>query len=203
MELDDLSLVRRAQGGDDRAFRELVVRYQRKVFAVAFGMVKDREEAMDISQDAFVRVHQRLADFKGDSSFYTWLYRITRNLAIDRLRARKTEARAFDEGVALEEDRSDPGFLSRRLGTNPQRSALRKELASEIARALGGLPEKHREILVLREVEGMSYEELAEILEIPKGTVMSRLFHARSKMQALLRDYLGEEPLDLAVGEEG
>lgn len=203
MELDDLSLVRRCQAGDDQAFRALVLRYQRKVFSVAFALVKDREEAMDIAQDAFLRVHRRLGDFKGDSSFYTWLYRITRNLAIDRLRTRRGKEQELDETAGWELDRAEPGFVSERLGTNPQRGVLRKELAEQMARALGQLPEKHREILVLREVEGMSYEELAVTLEIPKGTVMSRLYHARAKMQAILREYLGDEPLDLAAGEEG
>jgi len=203
LELDDLSLVRKCQAGDDQAFRTLVLRYQRKVFTVAFALVKDREEAMDIAQDAFLRVHQRLGDFKGESSFYTWLYRITRNLAIDRLRARRGDAQELDEKAGWELERADPGFLSSRLGTNPQRGVLRKELAEQMARALGELPEKHREILVLREVEGMSYEELAETLGIPKGTVMSRLYHARAKMQAILRGYLGDEPLGLVVGEEG
>lgn len=201
--MDDLSLVRQAQRGDAKAFRLLVERYQRKIFAVAISLVKDREEAQDIAQDAFIRVHQRLGDFKGDSSFYTWLYRITRNLCIDRLRSRRTHAQAFDDGVAVDADRGDPGFLSRALGTNPQRGALRKELGAQIAKALGELSENHREILVLREIEGMSYEDLATTLDIPKGTVMSRLFHARSKMQAILREYLGDEALDLAVGEEG
>lgn len=203
MELDDPSLVRRCQAGDDQAFRTLVLRYQRKVFSVALALVKDREEAMDVAQDAFLRVHQRIGDFKGDSSFYTWLYRITRNLAIDRLRARRGREQELDETAGWELERTDPGFISRRLGTNPQRGVLRKELAEQMARALAQLPEKHREILVLREVEGMSYEELAETLEIPKGTVMSRLYHARAKMQAILREYLGDGPLDLAAGEEG
>ena len=203
MELDDPSLVRRCQAGDDQAFRTLVLRYQRKVFSVALALVKDREEAMDVAQDAFFRVHQRIGDFKGDSSFYTWLYRITRNLAIDRLRARRGREQELDETAGWELERTDPGFISRRLGTNPQRGVLRKELAEQMARALAQLPEKHREILVLREVEGMSYEELAETLEIPKGTVMSRLYHARAKMQAILREYLGDGPLDLAAGEEG
>lgn len=203
MELDDLSLVRKCQAGDDQAFRTLVLRYQRKVFSVAFALVKDREEAMDISQDAFLRVYSRLDAFKGESSFYTWLYRITRNLAIDRLRARRGTEQELDETAGWELERGEPGFVAAKLGTNPQRGVLRKELAEQIASALGQLPEKHREILVLREVEGMSYEELAETLEIPKGTVMSRLYHARAKMQAILRAYLGEGPLDLAAGEEG
>lgn len=203
MELDDLTLVRKCQAGDDQAFRTLVLRYQRKVFSVAFALVADREEAMDIAQDAFLRVHQRIGDFKGESSFYTWLYRITRNLAIDRLRSRRGEEEELDERAGWELQRAEPGFLSNRLGTTPQRGVLRKELAAQMARALAQLPEKHREILVLREVEGMSYEELAQTLDIPKGTVMSRLFHARAKMQAILREYLGDEPLGLVAGDEG
>lgn len=202
MELDDLALVRRCQSGDDQAFRALVLKYQRKVFSIAFALVKDREEAMDIAQDAFLRVHRRIGDFKAESSFYTWLYRITRNLAIDRLRARRGQEQELDEGAGWELERAEPGFISRHLGTNPQKGLLRKELAEKIAGALGELPEKHREILVLREVEGMSYEELATTLEIPKGTVMSRLYHARAKMQAILKEYLGDEPLDLAAGED-
>ncbi|AKU93089.1 sigma-70 family RNA polymerase sigma factor [Vulgatibacter incomptus] len=201
MELDDLALVRRYQEGDQRAFKLLVEKYQRKVYAVANAMVKDREEALDISQEAFVKVHRNLAHFKGESSFYTWLYRITRNLAIDKLRAKRNEAVAFDDALGTE-DRAEPGFIASALGSNPQKTALRRELAEKLNHALSQLPEKHREILVLREVEGMSYEDLAETLEIPKGTVMSRLFHARSKMQKLLEDYLGEDRMALASGED-
>lgn len=203
MEIDDLALVLRAKEGDQRAFKLLVERYQRKVYAVAHGMVKDREEALDIAQEAFVKVHRNLDRFKGDSAFYTWLYRITRNLAIDRIRARRNESVGFDEAVGSE-DSPEPGFLSTRLDADPQKSALRRELAGKLEDALAQLPVKHREILLLREVEGMSYEDLAATLDIPKGTVMSRLFHARSKMQKLLEGYLGEgdDRLALASGEE-
>lgn len=203
MELDDLTLVRRSKEGDQRAFRILVERYQRKVFSVAFGMVKDHEEALDIAQEAFVKVHRYLQDFKGDSSFYTWLYRITRNLAVDRLRSRRSQAAAFDERVGRDEvELGEAGILSTRLGTNPHKTALRRELAEKLEEALRQLPEKHREILLLREVEGMSYEDLARVLEIPKGTVMSRLFHARAKMQKLLEPYLEGESPEVGLGEE-
>lgn len=203
MELDDLTLVRRSKEGDQRAFRILVERYQRKVFSVAFGMVKDHEEALDIAQEAFVKVHRYLQDFKGDSSFYTWLYRITRNLAVDRLRSRRSQEAAFDERVGRDEvELGEAGILSTRLGTNPHKTALRRELAEKLEEALRQLPEKHREILLLREVEGMSYEDLARVLEIPKGTVMSRLFHARAKMQKLLEPYLEGESPEVGLGEE-
>jgi RNA polymerase sigma-70 factor (ECF subfamily) len=193
LEPDDLELVRRCKEGDQRAFRILVERYQKRVYAVAFGMVKDREEAMDIAQDAFVKVHKYLDHFKGDASFYTWIYRITANLAIDRIRARRVrDSVEFDDRFRKDEEGGGgEGILATRLGSNPQKAALRRELAEKIQGALEQIPEKHREILVLREVEGMSYEELAAVLKIPKGTVMSRLFHARAKMQRILGEYLG------------
>ncbi len=200
---DDLLLVKRVRSGDQRAFRTLVERYQRKVYAVALGMLKDKEEAMDVSQEAFVKVYKYLDHFKGDSSFYTWLYRITTNICIDVLRKRggsRGEDVEFDESMAMDTSEAQIGALGTRLGTNPQRSALRRELAEKIQEALEQVPEKHRAILLLREVEGMSYEDLARTLEIPKGTVMSRLFHARTKVQKILSEYL---ELDESKSEAG
>lgn len=201
MELDDLALVTSAKGGDAAAFRTLVVRYQRKVYAVALGIVKDPDLAWDVAQEAFVRVHQHLGDFKGDSAFSTWLFRIATHLAIDSVRRERTSARddleEADEAALAD---GSEGILATALGTNPQESALRRELADKMSEALSQLPEKHRTILVLREVEGLSYEELAERLQIHKGTVMSRLFHARRKMQALLRRYAGLEAKDRGEG---
>ena len=202
MEPDDLTLVTRARAGDPDAFRALVVRYQRKVYAVALGIVKDTDQAWDVAQEAFVRVHQHLADFKGESAFSTWLFRIATHLGIDSVRRERTRSRdeleEADEAALAERGE---GILATALGTNPQESALRRELAGKMREALSLLPEKHRTILVLREVEGLSYEELAHRLQINKGTVMSRLFHARRKMQALLRRYAGIEARDEASGE--
>lgn len=194
-EADDLSLVQRAKAGETGAFRDLVVRYQRKVYAVALGIVKDRDLAWDVAQEAFVRVHRHLAEFKGDSSFSTWVFRIATHLSIDSLRRERSRSRDELDDVR-ESDLEDggEGILATRLGTNPQESALRRELLGKIQEALAELPEKHRTILVLRELEGLSYEELAERLGLHKGTVMSRLFHARKKMQVLLRRYAGLAP---------
>jgi RNA polymerase sigma-70 factor (ECF subfamily) len=192
--IDDLTLVQRARSGDQRAFRQLVERYQRKVFAVAFGMLKDREEAMDVAQEAFVKVHKYLDHFKGDSSFYTWLYRLTSNLCIDAMRRKKSgqgEPLELDENLSVDLAAAQIGALSSQQDSDPQRNALRRELGGKLEEALQQLPEKLRAILLLRELEGMSYEDLARTLEIPKGTVMSRLFHARTRMQALLSSYLG------------
>ena len=195
----DLELVERARDGDPAAFRDLVVRHQRRVYAVALGIVKDRDLAWDVSQEAFVRVHTHLEGFRDESSFATWVHRITAHLAIDALR-RERPGRRNDVADVPEESLRDaaPGVLATALGTDPQETVLRRELSDRIGEALDQLPEAHRAILVLREMDGLSYEELAERLGIPKGTVMSRLFHARRKMQALLAGYAG-----LAVPGEG
>lgn len=192
METDDLALVMKAKAGDEQAFRALVVRHQRKVYAVALGIVKDPDHAWDVSQEAFVRVHQHLADFKGDSAFTTWLFRITTHLAIDAVRRERT-AQKQDVDDVREADlvEGGEGILGSAVGNDPRDNLLRRELAGKIEEALALLPEKHRTILVLREVEGLSYEELAVRLGIHKGTVMSRLFHARKKMQAALARYAG------------
>ncbi len=205
MATDDLTLVKRVRSGDQRAFKLLVERYQRKVYAVALGMLKDKEEAMDVSQEAFVKVYKYLDHFKGDASFYTWLYRITANICIDVLRKRSSgggEALEFDETLPMDLSEAHIGALGSRLGTNPQKSALRRELADKIQEALSTVPEKHRAILLLREIEGMSYEELSRTLDIPKGTVMSRLFHARAKVQKILSQYLELDEHKSGVGSE-
>jgi len=201
MEVDDLSLVSKAKAGAADAFRALVVRYQRKVYALALGIVKDPDLAWDVAQEAFVRVHGHLREFEEKSSFSTWLFRITTHVAIDSVRreraSRKDDVDEVNEAHVAE---GAEGILSTGLGNDPRENALRKELAGKIQDALEALPEKHRTILVLREVEGLSYEELAERLGIHKGTVMSRLFHARKKMQAALRRYAGRRA---PAGEEG
>ncbi len=191
MEADDLSLVEKARAGEADAFRALVVRYQRKVYAVALGIVRDPDLAWDVAQEAFVRVYRALPEFEAKAAFSTWIFRITTHLAIDAVRrertSRKDELDDVDEADVAE---GGEGILATALGNDPRANVLRRELAEKIQDALDRLPEKHRTILVLREVEGLSYEELAARLGIHKGTVMSRLFHARKKMQELLRGYL-------------
>ena len=180
--------------GDGLAFRKLVERYQRRVYQLALGMVKDADEAMDIAQETFVRVHRYLPSFKGDSSFFTWTYRIATNLCLDSTRKRSRTERlslqADDEHDAELEAAMDPPSAAL---AGPQRAALNDELREKLDDALATLSENHRAILILREVEGLSYEELSKVLGIRKGTVMSRLFHARLKMQNKLRQYLGED----------
>jgi RNA polymerase sigma-70 factor (ECF subfamily) len=157
--------------------------------------VKDPDLAWDVAQEAFVRVHRALPEFEGKSAFSTWLFRIATHLGIDAVRRERTSRKDDLDDVA-EADVADAGegILSTALGNDPRENLLRRELAGKIQAALETLPEKHRTILVLRELEGLSYEELALRLGIHKGTVMSRLFHARKKMQAALRRYAGLSP---------
>jgi len=196
---DDMALVRLAQKGDATAFRQLIERYQRRIVQLALSMVKDPDEAMDIAQETFVRVHRYLPAFKGDSSFFTWTWRIATNLCFDAARKKARGGRvglpaAPDEGGGELEAEIAAGMdpLSSAL-VGPQRAAENRELQEKLACALEQLSENHRAIVLLREVDGLSYEELSEVLGIPKGTVMSRLFHARVRLQAILRDYLGDE----------
>ena len=187
---DDLALVSRAKAGEAEAFRALVVRHQRRVYAVALGIVKDRDLAWDVSQEAFVRVHAHLAEFKGESSFSTWVLRIGSHLAIDALRKERSSSKEdIDEVRDVDLASGGEGILATGLGNDPQQNLLRRELATQMTQALAQLPEKHRIILVLREVEGLSYEELSERLEIPKGTVMSRLFRGRRLLRKSLQEF--------------
>jgi RNA polymerase sigma-70 factor (ECF subfamily) len=197
----DHDLVQRVQAGDSAAFRALYDKYHRRAFAVAMGVVKNEDDALDAVQNAFVKVHKNIHKFQGSSSFYTWLYRIVMNVSIDHVRrTSRRKTLDFDERALHEESEiaGDGALLPRVTDANPGKAALRRELGSAIQAALAELPEHHRAVIVLREIEGMSYEEMAEALEVPKGTIMSRLFHARKKMQVALAPYLSGE----AVSEE-
>ncbi len=190
---DDRELLERARGGDQSAFRELVERYQQKAYGVAFGFCRNREDALDRVQEAFVKAYRNITRFEGSSSFYTWFYRILVNVCIDFIR--KEKKRKGDVGYedGYEHDDKDGAFVSTTgsIGNaNPVKALANQELGEKIQEAMGKLSESHREILVLREVEGLSYEELSEVLGVPRGTVMSRLHHARGKLKALLAGYV-------------
>ncbi len=186
---EDDALVDRARKGDRAAFQELFKKYHRRAYAVAIGVVKRPADAMDVVQDAFIKVHKHIANFQGTSSFYTWLYRIVMNLSIDHVR-KKRKITEFDEHVKKDDAAGDGALLPHMPDENPSKTVVRRELSEKIRAALETLPEYHRAVIVLREVEGMSYEEMAQVLEVPKGTIMSRLFHARRKMQEQLKPYL-------------
>ena len=181
----DLEMLRAVKDGDATAFRGLVEKYQGRVYCMVYGMVRDREDAKDITQDAFIKAYRRLDSFREESSFYTWLYRIAMNLSIDLQRKRKRRpVTNFDEAVA---SRDGDGVISElHHGDSPARALERKELYGNIMDCLEKLPEDQKQVLLLRELEGLSYREIGEVMDVPEGTVMSRLFYARKRMQQLL-----------------
>lgn len=187
----DRILVEQARGGDPKAFRKLVARHQRRAFAISFALVRDEQDAREIVQEAFIRVYRGLDSFHGGSSFFTWLYRIVTNLSIDLVRKpARREAELHDDRA--HGDELDIPFLARIEGADPADFVRRRELAVRIQAAIDALPPYHRGVIVMREVEGMSYEEMAEAMGVSKGTIMSRLFHARQKLQRALADCYGE-----------
>ncbi|MFW5878430.1 MAG: sigma-70 family RNA polymerase sigma factor [Myxococcota bacterium] len=202
MEIDEKKLVARAREGDRQAFEALVRQYQRRVFRVAMGMLRNEDDALEIAQEAFVKAHRNLSNFKGDSAFYTWLHRITSNLCIDLLRRRRGEMVEYDDGVLRDESEEKASELRPSAPPSPNAAAMNRELGEKLNEAMDRLSDAHRRILVLREVEGLSYEEIATVLGIKKGTVMSRLFHARKNMQTMLRTYLSPGELRELTGEE-
>jgi RNA polymerase sigma-70 factor, ECF subfamily len=188
--VDDRDLVEAARRGDRDAFKTLFQRYHRRAYALALGVVRNPDDALDVVQDGFIKAHRYLDKFEGTSSFYTWLYRIVMNLAIDHLRKQK-RARPVEldeRRVEAAGDILDDSLLPRILGGNPARALLDKEIRGRIDRALDALSEPHRAVLVMRELDGMSYEEMATAMACSKGTIMSRLFHARKNMQRQLVD---------------
>jgi len=192
---EDRALIARAQAGDMVAFRRLVERHRRRAFAIALQLVRDENDARELVQDAFIRVFKNLQGFQGTSSFFTWLYRIITNLSIDLIRkpGRQTtdleEARLdVEEGADL-----DLPFLSRFDGADPVDVVRRREIAARLQTALDALPSYHRAVIVMREIDGLSYEEMAQAMGVSKGTIMSRLFHARQKLQRALADCYKEQ----------
>jgi RNA polymerase sigma-70 factor (ECF subfamily) len=155
-------------------------------------MISDHHEAKEKSQEVFLRVYKHLPSFEGTSSFYTWVYRIAVNLCIDHYRKKKVKSYEYDDGYRHRPALQEEVFpvVSSASRETPTGRLLREELAAKIHEAMGKLSPKHRQVLVLRELEGLSYQEIADVVGISIGTVMSRLHHARKKMQARLAPYI-------------
>ncbi len=182
----DDDLVQAARKGDMVAFEQLVARHRDKIFARAYSMMRNEEEAIDLSQEAWVKGWQRLVQFQGESSFTTWMTRIVINLCLDQLRKKKRQRAESIE--AMEEE---SGGVERQMPVvmvNPTERLERAELRVRIDEALGKLSEAHRTVLVLHEFERMEYKNIAKTMSCSIGTVMSRLFYARRKMASLLQD---------------
>lgn len=174
----DAELVAAAQTGDMAAFEELVRRYRNDVFSLANHFLRNREEAWDISQEVFIKAHAALGSFRGDSSFKTWLLRITANRCKDFFKKRRLGTVSYNEAIQVENEPT--------AALDPARSLEAQEVGQAIMSALENLPAKHRTAFVLREFEGLSYDEMAKVMECNLGTVMSRLHHARKKLQTML-----------------
>ncbi len=185
---DDWQLVQRVQGGDKTAFDVLVLKYQHKIVKLVMRYVQDPSESLDVSQEAFIKAYKALPNFRGESAFYTWLYRIAINTAKNYLVARKR--RPLDYDVDLQDPTQYE--MQARLSdvATPEGHALGEEVREAVSEAVEKLPEDLRMAIVLREIEGMSYEEIAQAMDCPVGTVRSRIFRAREAIDSRLRPLL-------------
>ena len=184
----DHELVARCQKGETGAFNELITRYRQRCFSMIYQMVRNEDDAWDLAQDGFVRAWRSIGHFKGQSSFYTWLYRVMTNVALDWLRKKHIQgAQEFDDSIGLR--RIEPGAVTApKADLEPAERIADAEIRTRINDAIEKLSPEHRTAVVLREIEGLEYTEIAEAMDCSIGTVMSRLFYARKKLQTLLQD---------------
>lgn len=186
----DRQLVERAQRGDKRAFELLVDKYQRKLGRLLSRFVRDPSEVEDVMQEAFIKAYRALPTFRGDSAFYTWLYRIGINTAKNYLAAMRRRAPTSTDVDAEDAEGYEDGERLRDLNT-PEHMLLSKEIADTVNAAMEALPEELRTAIQLREMDGMSYEDIARIMDCPIGTVRSRIFRAREAIAERLRPLIG------------
>ena len=184
MERDEGRLIERAVKGDGAAFSELMAAHEKRMYAVAFRLCGNHEDAQDCLQDSMIRVYKAISSFKGQSSFATWLYRITTNTCLDELRRRKTRQSTSLDGLL------DTGWSPSDELDTPERYALMSEKRREIERAIADLPDDMRAAIVLRDIQGFSYEEIARILDANVGTVKSRISRGRERLREKLKETL-------------
>lgn len=189
----DQKLVERAQSGDKRAFETLVAKYQRKLGRLLSRFIRDPAEVEDVAQEAFIKAYRALPSFRGDSAFYTWLYRIGINTAKNYLVAQGRRAPTSTEYDSEEAETFDDGEQLRDINT-PENLLLSKQIGETVNAAMDALPEELRTAIMLRELEGLSYEEIAKIMDCPIGTIRSRIFRAREAVATKLRPLLDTTP---------
>jgi RNA polymerase sigma factor RpoE len=188
-ELDDLTLVRRAQREDVGAYDVLVRRYQERIYATVYHMTSNHEDANDLAQETFIKAFRALKSFKGDSSFYTWIYRIAVNKTINFLKQRKNRVQMSLNDVDFNAEH-DPDLVALVSERTPRRDLNLSELQEKLNAAMQKLSEHHRMVVTLHDVQDLSHEEISKIMDCNVGTVRSRLFYARQQLQAYLSDYL-------------
>jgi len=189
----DRALVERVQAGDQKAYGLLVAKYQRKLLRLVSRLVRDPAEAEDVAQEAFIKAYRALPSFRGESAFYTWLYRIGVNTAKNWLIANRRRAPTATEIDNTEAESYGESDLLRDVDT-PERLLMSKQIADTVNLAMAELPEELRTAVTLREIEGLSYEEIAQVMDCPIGTVRSRIFRARESIAQKLRPLLDTGP---------
>ncbi|MGJ8655119.1 MAG: sigma-70 family RNA polymerase sigma factor [Akkermansiaceae bacterium] len=188
IEIDDADLVRRAQAGEYAAFDALVTKHRGKVYAMIMNMVKNDADAWDLAQDSFIKAWRALPKFENRSKFSTWLFRISHNVVYDWMRKKKIRSEGELDDELLDANRIDMSAATApKQSLRPDEEIVGNELRREIEDALNKLSPQHKETIVLREVQGMDYKEIADVMDCSVGTVMSRLFYARKKLQTLLK----------------
>ncbi len=186
---DEMELVKRAKRGDLEAYDELIHRYQERIYATVYHMTSNHEDANDLAQEAFIKAYQALKSFKGGSSFYTWVYRIAVNKTINFLKQRKNRSQMSLNDLDFNAEH-DPDMVALVSDKTPRRDANLAELQEKLNEAMQKLSEPHRLVVTLHDIQGMSHEEIAKIMDCNIGTVRSRLFYARQQLQGFLSDYL-------------
>ena len=182
--MNEESLIKQAQQGDHDAFEQLVLKHQNKVYTIAVHLVKDRDEAADLAQEAFMKAWQNLSSFHGESSFSTWMHRLTTNICLDYLR-KQARRQAIATAVSLEDE--DSGWVEPAdHSQDPQNKLEHLEMKDTLRQALAQLPEHHRQPLIMREISGLSYQEIAQALAVDLGTVKSRIARARLNLRKIL-----------------
>jgi RNA polymerase sigma-70 factor, ECF subfamily len=189
----DALLVERAKRGDVSAFEMLVVKYQRRIERLIGRMVRDVDLVQDIAQESFIRAYRALPQFRGESAFYTWLYRIAVNTAKKALVDKKRDPLVLESALVSTDEGEEPSRAENELsdGETPEAVLASKEIAATVNAAIDALSEDLRQAIVLREIEGLSYEEIADVMNCPIGTVRSRIFRAREAIATRLRPLLG------------
>lgn len=186
---EETTLVARARQGDLAAYDELIKRYQERIYATVYHMTSNHDDANDLAQESFIKAYQALKSFKGGSSFYTWLYRIAVNKTINFLKQRKNRQHLSLNDLDFNTEHN-PDLVALISEKTPRRDAGLTELQQKLNEALLKLSEPHRLVVVLHDVQGLSHEEIAKVMDCNIGTVRSRLFYARQQLQAMLTDYL-------------
>ena len=186
---EEKELVQRARTGDLAAYDDLVRRYQERIYATVYHMTSNHEDANDLAQEAFIKAFQALKTFKGGSSFYTWVYRIAVNKTINFLKQRKNRSHMSLNDLDFNAEH-DPDLVALISDKTPRREVNLAELQEKLNEAMQKLSEPHRLVVTLHDVQGLSHEEIAKIMDCNIGTVRSRLFYARQQLQAYLSDYL-------------